>query len=209
MVIHILLCEYFIPKFAAVIWVHYVCLVETNQTMYNLTPKGQTQNLTCPKVGMPFHAPRWEEHFGTNPTQCLYLNPIKSYKEKCILTLWFQYMTSMFFSRSHLCKIVPGSTIAYLVNWPWFGTIWIYVMGICEILNFSPSTSIGRSWKWPDPRSMIHKFQVVGTEGILNPKSFKTLSQLLWQWHDFKLLSWVLWSDLEHDNPLWVLWLNN
>ena len=86
-------------------WYHRVCLVKARRTMYNLTLKGQGQNLTSGQVrarslGDPsrsnytsFDAPCRDKHNDSNPMSLSYL-VLKLLAKKC----WWPRVTSMTFS---------------------------------------------------------------------------------------------------------------
>ena len=87
-------------------WYHRVCLVKARRTMYNLTLKGQGQNLTSGQVrarslGDPsrwnytsFDAPCGDKRNDSNSTSLSYL-VLKLLAKKC----WWPWVTSMTFRR--------------------------------------------------------------------------------------------------------------
>ena len=87
-------------------WYHRVCLVKARRTMYNLTLKGQGQNLTSGQVRArslsdpsrsnytSFDAPCGDKRNDSNPTSLSYL-VLKLLAKKC----WWPRVTSMTFRR--------------------------------------------------------------------------------------------------------------
>ena len=100
-------------------WYHRVCLVKARRTMYNLTLKGQGQNLTSGQVrtrslGDPsrsnytsFDAPCGDKRNDTNPRFLSHLD-LKLLPKTC----WWPRVTSM--TLGHRLKISLGSINKYL-----------------------------------------------------------------------------------------------
>ena len=103
-----------------------------------------------------YHLMQLDERNISAPSLCLYLNPIKSYKWKRMLTLWRHYMTLNSLSRCHICKNGPVVITISLNDHSseWFEQIWwvidsyIYVEvygWVYNVFELSPLTYL-RTW---------------------------------------------------------------
>ena len=90
-----------------------------------------------------YHLMQLDERNISAPSLCLYLNLIKSYKWKRMLTLWRHYMTLNSLSRCHIWKNGPGVVTISLNDHDserFEQICWVY-----NVFYFSPLTYL-RTW---------------------------------------------------------------
>ena len=165
----------FVLKIEQRLWPYRVCLVKARRTMYNLTLKGQGQNLTSGQVRARSLGDPSRPNYTSFDAPCGDKRHVKSHLDLKLLAknYWWPRVTSMTFRGVTDEKFhFEYQQIPYMMR---FHSYKLKMKHKTGSLIFAHWLIMGSSRKWPDLRSHISKIRdihFVGTDDLIIFRKF-------------------------------------